>query len=194
MAYLLGEIVLCLILALVLGWIIGWSLRGVRSRGDLDEMRTQLQRNQALLIETKQRAEILEESLAAAQSSSLAEQSRLKETRIRNLESYEAEIVWLRQELKNTATTKNKQIDTLRARLETLGPLNHERKVRDTHTQAEANNPQLQQLEQKLFERNRTIRDLQEQLERKRQEWTRELNALQKALRHERHVATGRSR
>ncbi len=160
MTYLIGQIVLCLLLASVLGLVVGWLLRGVRCRADINLLKKELQARGEKIEQCEQRIVALQRSMKELENSCKQEQ-QLAQERIQQLEPYQAEAVWLRQELDNTTSQKNKQITHLSTQLGSLQSLKHDIKVNETiiqrlesqlRTQAAAKNKQVNELRFQLGE------------------------------------------
>ncbi len=160
MSYLLGQILLCLLLAGVLGLVLGWFLRGMRQRADIDRLNSDLQGHELRLKESEHDNDVLRQSLKDLEYAFHKEQEQSK-ARIQQLEPFRAEATWLRQELNNSNTEKNAEIDKLCADVNALRPFVHETRVNETvverlhsqlRTQAEAKESQVQQLKSRLGE------------------------------------------
>ncbi len=151
---------LCLLLASVLGIVVGWLLRGARCRAGINLLNRELDARGEKIEQAEQHIGALQRSLKQLEYS-CKQQQQIAQERIQQLKPYQAEAVWLRQELDNTTTLNNKHITRLNTQLESLQSLKHEIKVHETviqrlesqlRTQATAKNRQVEQLMSRLGE------------------------------------------
>ncbi len=160
MTYLIGQIILCLVLASVLGLIAGWLLRGTRCRADMRLLKKELQTRREKIERSEQRIAALKRSVKELEHAR-EEDQQLAQERIQQLEPYQAETVWLRQEINNTTSQTNKQITDLNEQLESMQSLTHDVKVNETviqrlesqlRTQGQAKERQVTDLTARLAE------------------------------------------
>ncbi len=171
MTYLLTQIMLCLLLTSILGLVVGWLLRGVRCRADINLLKKEVQVRGDEIKRSEQRIVVIKRSLKELENACKQEQ-QLAQKRIQQLEPYQAQAVWLRQELDDMTSLKDKQTTHLNTQLESLHSLQHEIKVNETiiqrlesqlRTQAAAKNRQVKELMSRIGE----IQPLAEQLNAK---------------------------
>lgn len=160
MTYLIGQILLCLLLASMLGLVAGWLLCGMRCRADINLLNQELEARGKEIEQSEQRILALQRS-AKELDYACKEEQQLAQARIQQLESFQAEAVWLRQELDDISALKNKQLRYLRQQLEPVQSMKHEIKVRETviqrlesqlRTQAQAKDRQVEDLLSRLRE------------------------------------------